>query len=102
MSQVKDLYVIGARCLVKENAIEEKTKAGIILTTANQERQYCGTVVAVGDGAMLESGALRPMQVKVGDEVMFAKFSGTPIKYGDEEYLVLNERDILIGIKREE
>ena len=101
VQEVKDLFVIGARCLVKERPVEEKTQGGIILTSANQERQYIGTVVAVGEGATLENGNIKPMQVKVGDEVMFARFAGTPIKYKDNEYIVLNERDILIGIKRD-
>lgn len=95
-----NLKVIGARCIVKEKPVEEKTAGGIILTAANQERQYIGTVIAVGEGAYLESGKIKPMQVKVGDEVMFAKFAGTPINYNGEQYIVLNERDILVAIER--
>ena len=102
MSEVANLKVIGARCIVKERPIEEKTQGGIILTSANQERQYVGTVLAVGEGAYLESGKIRPMQIEVGDEVMFAKFAGTPINYNNEQYIVLNERDILVAIKRAE
>lgn len=100
MSVIENLKVIGARCIVKENPVEEKSKGGIILTAANKERQYVGTVIAVGEGATLESGVIKPMQVKVGDEVMFAKFAGTPIEYNNEQYIVLNERDILVAITR--
>lgn len=100
MSEIQDLKVIGARCIVKEKPVEEKTKAGIILTSSAQERQYIGTVVAVGEGAYLENGNIKPMQVEVGDEVMFAKFAGTPINFNNEQYIVLNERDILVALKR--
>lgn len=102
MSQLTNLKVIGARCIVKERPVEEKTQGGIILTQANQERQYIGTVIVVGEGATLENGQVKPMQVEVGDEVMFARFAGTPISYEGEQYIVLNERDILVAFRRAE
>ena len=102
MKDMSNVKVIGARCIIKERPVEEKSQGGIILTTSSQERQYIGTVIAVGEGAILESGAIKPMQVEVGDEVMFARFAGTPINYNEEQYIILNERDILIAIKRAE
>jgi chaperonin GroES len=91
-----NLKVVGARCIIKEVKAEEKTKGGIILSAKTIEPTFTGTVLAVGDGAYLENGSIKPMTVKVGDTVMYAKFAGTPIKYNDEEFIVLNERDILV------
>lgn len=96
------LKVVGARCIIKEHKPEETTKAGIILSTKTLEPTYTGTVLAVGEGAYLESGNIKPMTVKAGDTVMYAKFAGTPVKYENEEYIVLNERDILVIVSEEE
>lgn len=92
-----DLKVVGARCIIKEDRAEAKTKSGIIIANSNQEVEpkYTGVVLAVGDGAYLENGNIKPMTVAVGDRVMYAKFSGTPINYKEQEYIILNERDIL-------
>jgi chaperonin GroES len=99
----KNLKVVGARCIVKEHKAEEKTQGGIIIAnTTAQERTYTGVVLATGDGAYLENGTIKPMTVKAGDTVMYAKFTGTPVKYKDEEYLILNERDILVIVNEEE
>lgn len=99
---LKGLKVVGARLIVKEVEASQKSRGGIILTPANQERTYTGKVLVVGEGAYLENGAIRPMTVKVGDQVIFAKFSGTPITYKDEQYIILNERDVLLIIDGEE
>ena len=98
---VKGLKVVGARLIVKEIEAAEKTKGGIILTPAQQERTYTGEVLVVGEGAYLENGAIKPVTVKPGDRVIFAKFSGTPVSYKDQEYIILNERDILLIIEEE-
>ena len=90
-----NLKVVGARCIIKEQKPEEKTKGGIILSAKTVEPTYTGVVLAIGDGAYLENGTIKPMTVKQGDTVMYAKFAGTPIKYNNDEYIVLNERDIL-------
>lgn len=99
---IKGLKVIGSRLIVKEVEAAVKTKAGIILTSANQERTYTGSVLVVGDGTYLENGSIKPLTVKVGDQVIFAKFSGTPITYKDEQYIILNERDVLLIIDGEQ
>lgn len=87
---------LGDRVVVKPVEREEKTKGGIILPdTASKERPMEGTVLAVGEGRRDDDGKLIPMNVKVGDKVLFAKYSGTEFKMDDVEYLILSEKDIL-------
>lgn len=92
-----DIKVFGARCVVAEDRLEEKTNSGIVIPGRDKEQTNIGTVIIVGDGAMLDDGTKVPMDVKVGDKVLYANFAGTPIvsKDTDEHLLVLNERDIL-------
>ena len=90
--------VIGARVLVKEIKLEKETACGVIIPGREKEQTNKGIVIAVGDGAMLENGTKVPMQVHVGDTVVYSSFSGSPIKEkpnDEDEYLILNERDIL-------
>ncbi|MCS6882802.1 MAG: co-chaperone GroES [Oscillochloridaceae bacterium] len=87
---------LGDRVVVKPVEREEKTKGGIFLPdTASKERPMEGTVLAVGEGRRDDSGKLIPMNVKVGDKVLFAKYSGTEFKIDDVEYLILSEKDVL-------
>jgi chaperonin GroES len=89
------------RVVVKPVEREEKTKGGIFLPdTASKERPQEGSVLAVGEGRLDDSGKRIPLSVKVGDKVLFAKYSGTEIKIDDVEYLILSEKDIL-GIIQE-
>ncbi|WP_448545776.1 co-chaperone GroES [Roseiflexus sp.] len=89
------------RVVVKPVEREEKTKGGIYLPdTASKERPMEGTVLAVGEGRIDDSGKRIPMNVKPGDRVIFAKYSGTEFKVDDVEYLILSEKDIL-GIIQE-
>ncbi|MBU6334459.1 MAG: co-chaperone GroES [Chloroflexi bacterium] len=84
------------RVVIKPAEREERTKGGIYLPdTASKERPMEGTVVAVGDGRVDDSGKRIPMNVKAGDRVLFAKYSGTEYKVDDVEYLVMAEKDIL-------
>ncbi|MGI6130415.1 MAG: 10 kDa chaperonin [Firmicutes bacterium ADurb.BinA052] len=86
----------GDRVLVKPNVEEEKTAGGIVLPDTAKERPQWGEVIAVGAGKWDESGKNRiPMEVKVGDRVVFAKYGGTEVKVDGEEYLILRESDIL-------
>ncbi len=79
---------------------EEKTAAGIYLPdTAAKEKPQNGKVLAVGRGRY-ENGNLIPPEVKVGDEVVFAKYSGTEVKMDGKDYLILNERDILAVMEK--
>jgi chaperonin GroES len=87
---------LGDRVVVKPKPREEKTKGGIYLPdTASKERPMQGEVLAVGPGRLLERGERLPMSVRVGDQVLFAKYAGTEYKIDDEEYLILSEKDIL-------
>src|SRR5262245_41651758 len=84
------------RVVIKPADREEKTKGGIYLPdTASKERTLEGTVLAAGDGPLDETGRRVPMNVKAGDKVLFAKYSGTEYKVDDVEYLILSEKDIL-------
>lgn len=76
---------------------EEKTKSagGIILTGSAQEKPSQGEVVAVGNGKKLDNGSTLPMDVKVGDKVLFGKYSGSEVKVGDETLLMMREEDIM-------
>ena len=82
------------RVVVKPIVMEEVTKGGILLPDTAKEKPQEGEVVAVGPGRMAEDGKRIPMEVKVGDVVIYAKYAGTEWKYDDEEYLILRESDI--------
>jgi chaperonin GroES len=84
------------RVVVKPVDREETTKSGLFLPdTASKERPMEGTVLAVGDGRLDDNGKRVPMNVRAGDKVLFAKYSGTEYKVDDVEYLILSEKDIL-------
>ncbi|GAB4434388.1 MAG: co-chaperone GroES [bacterium] len=83
------------RVLVKRVQEEEKTKSGIIIPDTAKEKPQEGEVVAVGNGKILENGQKVPMDVKVGDKVIFSKYAGNEIKIDGEEYLIMREEDIL-------
>ncbi len=83
------------RVLVARVAEEQKTKGGIIIPDTAKEKPIEGKVVAVGKGKVLEDGSVRALDIKAGDRVLFAKYGGTEIKLGGEEYLILREEDIL-------
>lgn len=82
--------------VVKPSSAEEMTKSGIVLPeTANKEKPERGEVIAVGPGKTLENGKTIPLNVKVGDKVVFKKYSPDEIKIDDEKFLLVNESDIL-------
>jgi chaperonin GroES len=84
------------RVVVKTLVGEEKTKSGIVLPDTAKEKPQEGEVVAVGSGKLNETTGERiPMEVKVGDRVLYSKYAGTEVKIDGEEYLVLSERDLL-------
>lgn len=83
------------RVVLKPVEAEEKTKTGIILTAASQEKPQIAEVVAVGPGEYGEDGKLRPMNVKVGDKVVASKYAGTEIKCDGIEYNIVRVGDIL-------
>lgn len=87
------------RVVVQILESEEKTKGGIFLPDTAKEKPQQATVVAVGPGKTLEDGTKAPMDVKAGDIVLFAKYSGTEVKLDGAEYLVIAEKDILAVVE---
>src|SRR3954449_9387913 len=83
------------RVAVKRIEEEQKTKGGIIIPDTAKEKPMQGEILAVGPGARKEAGDLVPMGVKVGDRVLFGKWSGTEVKLDDEELLIMKESDIM-------
>lgn len=83
------------RVLVKRVESEEKTAGGIIIPDTAKEKPMQGEILAVGSGARNETGALVPLDVKVGDIVLFGKWSGTEVKLDGKELLIMKESDIM-------
>lgn len=93
MSEIK-LKPLGDRVVVKPAAAEEKTPGGIILPDTVKEKPVEGTVVAAGPGKVADDGKAIKMEVKVGDKVLYGKYSGTEVTINGEEYLIMRESDI--------
>ena len=89
------LRPLGDRLVVRPAGREETTKSGIVLPDTAKEKPQRGTVVAAGEGRRDEDGDRIPMDVKVGDAVLFAKYAGTEFKLEDEDLLILSEKDFL-------
>ena len=89
---------MGDRVLVKSLEAEETIKGGIIIPDTAKEKPQEGEVLAVGPGRVTDDGKTIPMEVKVGDKVVYAKYGGTEIKDGDDELLILRESDILAKV----
>jgi chaperonin GroES len=89
------LQPLADRVLVKPMEKEEKTKSGIYLPDTAKEKPQEGEIMAVGPGKMTDEGKRIPMDLKVGDRVIYAKYGGTEIKVDDEELMILRESDIL-------
>ena len=81
---------LGSRVVIKKIEAEEKTASDILLTSSAKEKPQVAEVVAVGPGTEDEK-----MELKTGDKVIFAQYAGTDVKYGGEEYSIMNQRDIL-------
>ena len=87
------------RVIVKRLDLDDKTKGGIIIPESAKEKPQRGKVIAVGKGKVQEDGSVRPLDVKAGDTVLFGKYSGTEVKFSDEEHLIVREDDILAVIE---
>ena len=87
------------RIVVRPEEGEETTASGIVIPDTAKEKPQEGEIVAVGPGARDEAGKLVPLDVKVGDKVLYSKYGGTEVKYSGEEYLVLSARDVLAVIE---
>ncbi|ACZ19463.1 Co-chaperonin GroES [Thermanaerovibrio velox DSM 12556] len=94
------LRPLGDRLVVKAVEKEEMTKGGIVLPDTVKEKPVEGEVVAVGTGRVLDNGQRLPMEVKVGNRVIYSKYSGTEVKFDGQEYLILSERDVLAIVEK--
>ena len=83
------------RILIEPSQAEDCTSGGIILPDSAQEKPQRGTVVSTGPGKLLDSGNRGEMSVKIGDVVVYGKYSGTEVDFGFDEYVVIRENDIL-------
>ena len=92
------LTPLGDRVVLKQSVAEETTKSGIVLPTQSQEKPQYAEVIEVGPGAVVD-GKLVPMEVKVGDQVIYSKYSGTEVELDDVEYIIVKQSDILAVIK---
>ena len=89
---IKPLY---DRVLVKRLENEQVSLGGIIIPDTAQEKTQYGAVVAAGEGKLLNDGTIRSLRVAQGDKIIFGKYSGTEVKFGGEEYLILREEELL-------
>ncbi len=94
------LKPLGDRIVVKVVTRDEKTKGGILLPDTAKEKPTEGEVIAVGTGKILDNGQKQPVEVKVGDRIIFSKYAGTEVKLDDEELVIFSERDVLAIIEK--
>ncbi|MFP5344231.1 MAG: co-chaperone GroES [Gammaproteobacteria bacterium] len=92
MQKIRPLH---DRVVVRRLEEELKTLGGIVIPETAAEKPSKGEVIAVGNGKILENGTVRPLDVKVGDKVLFGKYSGTEIKLDGKEFVVMSESDIM-------
>ncbi len=83
------------RVVIKRMEEERTSAGGIVIPDSATEKPIRGKIIAVGKGKLLENGDIRPLDVKVGDNVLFGKYSGTEVKIEDEEYVIMREDDIM-------
>jgi chaperonin GroES len=93
-----NLKPLGDRVILKQQEAEEKTQSGIILPDSAREKPQAAVVVAVGPGKE-EDGHKIEMQVKEGDKVIYSKYSGTEVKFDDEEYIIVSQKDIMAVVE---
>jgi chaperonin GroES len=94
MSDMTKLRPLLDRVVIKRAEEKEQIVGGLYIPDTAKEKPQQGEVVAVGDGRILENGTRVPLDLKVGDQVLFGKYSGTEVKIDDEEYLIVRENDI--------
>ena len=93
------LRPLGDRVVVKPIAREEMTKSGIVLPDTAKEKPQEGEIIAAGPGRLNDDGEREPMDVKVGDKVLYAKYAGTEFKVDDEDLLIVSQKDILAVVE---
>ena len=91
---MKKIKPLQDRILVRRLEEKEVKKGGIIIPDTAKEKPQEGEVVAVGPGKVTDDGKRQPMDVKVGDKILFGKYSGSEVKLGDEEFLIMREEDV--------
>jgi len=89
------LKPLGDRIVVKATTAKDVTKGGIVLPDTAKERPQEGEVLAVGPGKTLDNGKVIPLEVKVGDKIIYSKYGGTEVKIGTDEFVVLRQDDVL-------
>lgn len=94
------LKPLADRIVVKVISSEERTKSGLYLPDTAKEKPQEGEVVAIGSGKVLENGQKLPLEVKVGDRIIFSKYAGTEVKLDGEELVIFSERDVLAVIDK--
>lgn len=94
------LELFGERIALKQHDAETQTKSGLIIAAEPGKKRFQGTIVAVGEGKVLDNGDIRRLSVKVGDVVLFGEYSGQKFTLDGEDYLMMNESDV-IGILRD-
>ena len=97
MSKIRPLH---DRVIVKREDDERKSPGGIVIPDSASEKPSKGRVIAVGNGKILEDGKVRALDVKVGDKVLFGKYSGTEVKVDGDDVLVMREEDILAVLEK--
>lgn len=95
---VSSVNPLGDRVFVKVSESEEKTAGGILLPDTAKEKPQIGEIAAVGPGKLDNDGKRVPVEVKVGDKVLYSKYAGTDIKLNGEDYVLLSEKDILASL----
>jgi chaperonin GroES len=90
-----NLRPLGDRVVVKPVEREERTKSGIVLPDTAKEKPQEGMVEAVGTGRILDNGTKIPMELKVGEKILYAKYAGNEFKVDEQEYLIISEKDVL-------
>ena len=89
------LKPLGDRLVIRPTPREEMTKSGIVLPDTAKERPQEGTILAVGPGRTLDDGSKEPIEVSVGQKILFQKYAGTEFKLDEEELLILSQKDVL-------
>ena len=98
IAYIMKLVPLGDRVVLKQLVAEETTKSGIVLPGQNKEKPQQAEVVAVGPGGLVDGKEVK-MEVKVGDKVIYSKYSGTDVKLDDVEYIVVKQSDIVAIIE---
>ena len=94
-----NIQPLGDRIVVEALEAKEKTKGGIVLPDTAKEKPQEGKIVAVGKGRVSDDGKTVPLEVKVGNKVLYGKYSGTEVTIDDKEYLIIKEEDVLAIVK---